>query len=117
MNKEQSVREKEVSVQLDGYKARMFLCSSILAECERIKAVAKVLLEEIKASPDDEKTADARVKDFLKDSIRCLLGEEAAAEVFDREPPEIANLTAVLCCLISCIGAGLGSAEYEEKLG
>lgn len=110
-------RGKEVSVQLDGYKARMFLCSSILAKCERIKSAAKVLLEEIKTSQDDEKTADARVKDFLKDSIRCLLGEEAAAEVFDREQPEIANLTAVLCCLISCIGTGLGSEEYEEKLG
>lgn len=104
---------KELSVDIDGYKARLFLCSSILAECERIKAAAKVLLEEIKTSADDETAADIRVKEFLKDSIKCLLGD-AADEIFDREPSEIVNLTAVLCCLISEIGAGLRSAENEE---
>lgn len=114
MNKEQAVREMELSVELDGYKTHLFLCSSILAECERIKATAKALLEEIKTSADDEKTADIRVKEFLKDSIKSLLGHEAAAEVFDRKPPEIASLTAVLCCIISQIGSSLGSAEYEE---
>ncbi len=114
MNKEQSVREKELYVDLDGYKASLFLCSRILAECERIKAAAKVLLEEIIVSADAENTADNRVKDFLKDSIKSLIGDKAAAEVFERQTPEIANLTAVLCSLISKIGVELGSAEDEE---
>ncbi len=114
MNTEAQLAQKELPVELDGYKTRMFLCSSILAECERIKAAAKVLLEEIKASGDNEKATDIRVKEFLKDSITGLIGEESAAEVFDREPSEITNLTAILCYLISCIGMELGSAEYEE---
>lgn len=114
MNKEQSVRERELSVDLDGYKASLFLCSRILAECERIKAAAKVLLEEIVVSADSENTADNRVKEFLKDSIKSLIGDKAAAEVFEHQTPEIANLTAVLCCLISQIGAELGSADDEE---
>ncbi len=117
MSTKQTDRGKEVSVELDGYKARLFLCSSILAECERIKAAAKALLEEIKTSQDAEKTADIRVKEFLMDSIRRLLGDEAADEVFERQTSEIANLTAVLCCLISGIGTELGSAEYEDKIG
>jgi hypothetical protein len=114
MNKEYSVREKELYVDLDGYKASLFLCSRILAECERIKAAAKVLLEEITASENNENTADDRVKDFLRDSIKSLIGDEAAAEVFEHQSAEIANLTAILCCLISKIGAGIGSAEDEE---
>lgn len=114
MNEEVQVREKELSVDIDGYKTRLLLCSNILAECERIKAAAKALLEEIKTSGNDEKTAEVRVREFLKDSIKGLLGDAAASEVFDREPSEITGLTAVLCCLISRIGIGLGSAEYEE---
>ena len=114
MCKEQSVREKEVTVDLDGYKAGLFLCSRILAECERIKAGAKVLLEEIIASGIDENTADTRVKEFLKESIKTLLGDKAADEVFKQQPLEIPNLTVVLCRLIAGIGSGLGSAENEE---
>lgn len=114
MGKEQSVRERELFVNLDGYKAGLFLCSRILAECERIKAEAKVLLEEIKASGNDENTANARVTEFLKESIKALLGDKAANEVFERQPIEIPDLTTVLCRLIAGIGSGLGSAEDEK---
>ena len=114
MNKEQSVRERELSVDLGGYKAHLFLCSRILAECERIKATAKVLLEEIMVAKDGEKAADIRVKGFLTDSIKSLLGNKAADEIFDRQPTEITNLTAILCRLISEIGLELGREDDEE---
>ncbi len=113
MCKKQSVREKEVTVDLDGYKTGLFLCSSILAECERIKAEAKVLLEDIITSGNDENTADIRVRDFLRESIKTLLGNKAD-EVFKHQPVEIPDLTAVLCRLIAGIGSGLGSADNEE---
>lgn len=116
MSTEQSAGQWEVPVEIDGYKARLFLRSNILAECERIKTAAKVLLEEVKKTADDEKAADIRVLEFLKDSIIRLLGDAEANKVFERQPFEIANLTAVLCCLISEIGASLGSVDYEDKI-
>ncbi len=114
MNTEEQFIEKELSVDLDGYKAHLFLCSSILAECERIKAAARALLEEIKTLKVDEKTADARVEEFLTDSIKRLMGDKAANELFESHTPEITSLTAVLCRLISGIGSELGSADDEE---
>ncbi len=111
MKKESEFKKKTVICELLGHKAEIAVSSKTSVLCEKIKNEARALLKELEEEPQGD-CENARIAKFFKKSIKALGGEKLFFEAFAEKEASVAELSGVLCCIISALGEAL--AEDTE---
>jgi len=97
--------KKRIQVDALGKETVFYADESILAVCEEIKAEAKQRLSEMKNTENGaECDVLADVGEFLKESIRKLMGDGAVSECVNDGSLTVPEYTELLCSCISKIG-------------
>lgn len=111
MKKESEFKKKTAVCELLGHKTEITVSSQTAVLCEEIKSEARALLKELEEEHQGD-CENVRIAEFLKTSIDTLGGEELLCETFADKEASVAELSGVLCCIISALGEAL--AEDTE---
>lgn len=112
MKSESGTQKKDIVISLFGKEFSIFADEHTLALCDEIRNKAKEKLNSIKES--DNVFEDVKV--FLMECINKLAGQKMTDEFSRCCTMSLAEVTGILCCIISEIGrtfCGDGDVDVE----